>query len=198
MGRKRTNRVGERVGCLEVMGSAASRKDKLGYDLIYWSCVCTCGRIIEVANTNWGRTFRCDECAKAIRGKTRQLPPGIVLRNGVLADYKKSAKLRGYDWYLSDDHAIQLFQGNCHYCGVAPSTVLSTPSSYGGPRWEFVYNGIDRKDNSLGYIESNVVPCCKFCQYAKRDLLYQEFLDHLIRVGNHQINKATTEASIGH
>ena len=60
------------------------------------------------------------------------------------------------------------------------------------------YNGIDRKDNALGYVEGNVVSCCKFCQYAKRDLPYEEFVAHLARAGQHQLNQATTKASIGH
>lgn len=43
-------------------------------------------------------------------------------------------------------------------------------------------NGIDRVDNSLGYILSNVVSCCKICNYMKKDLSEQEFQDQCERV----------------
>jgi len=44
--------------------------------------------------------------------------------------------------------------------------------------------GIDRKDNSSGYVESNVVPCCEVCNKAKLCMGYEEFIAYLIRAGN--------------
>lgn len=46
---------------------------------------------------------------------------------------------------------------DCHYCGKK------------GP------NGIDRNDNSKGYINGNCVPCCKHCNYVKGDLSIKDF-----------------------
>lgn len=37
-------------------------------------------------------------------------------------------------------------------------------------------NGIDRKDNQLGYEILNVVSCCKICNIAKNDMKICEFL----------------------
>jgi hypothetical protein len=197
MGNPLKDMTGQKIGKLFFLQRAENRTSPSGQIETYWQVKCDCGNLFEIGRSNVGRTFQCDLCARMERGKNRQLPPGIVLRNGVLADYKKNAKLRSLKWLLTDDQAIQLFQGNCHYCGIAPNTVLSTPPSYGGPRWTFTYNGIDRKNNAFGYEESNVVSCCKFCQYAKRDLSYEEFLGHLMRAGQHQLNQRTTEASIG-
>jgi hypothetical protein len=36
-------------------------------------------------------------------------------------------------------------------------------------------NGIDRIDSKLGYVEGNVVSCCKICNSAKGDLTLAEF-----------------------
>ena len=40
----------------------------------------------------------------------------------------------------------------------------------------FKRNGIDRIDNALGYIESNVVACCPICNLAKRNLPVDTFV----------------------
>lgn len=42
-----------------------------------------------------------------------------------------------------------------------------------------VINGLDRVDNSIGYIESNVVPCCYICNKMKGELPVEDFLRHL-------------------
>ena len=38
---------------------------------------------------------------------------------------------------------------------------------------QYLYNGIDRIDNKLGYIKGNMTPCCKICNHAKHDLTFE-------------------------
>jgi hypothetical protein len=52
---------------------------------------------------------------------------------------------------------------DCYYCGVTPSQVVRRNDLNG----EFVYNGIDRLDNSIGYTKANSVSCCWRCNRAK-------------------------------
>ncbi len=40
----------------------------------------------------------------------------------------------------------------------------------------FPFNGVDRIDSKKGYEETNVVPCCKMCNFAKKELKYEEFM----------------------
>jgi hypothetical protein len=49
------------------------------------------------------------------------------------------------------------------------------------------YGGIDRKDNTIGYVVGNVVPCCIVCNRAKMDLPYEAFLAWLGRVTAYQM-----------
>lgn len=81
----------------------------------------------------------------------------------VLYEYKRKADGRKIDWYLSDEYAKQMFKESCHYCGIEATKNQR--------------NGIDRMDNSLGYIPSNCVPCCTRCNFAKCKLGYDEFID---------------------
>jgi hypothetical protein len=46
----------------------------------------------------------------------------------------------------------------------------------------FLRNGIDRLDNTIGYIEGNVVSCCDICNYSKHTKGYIEFLSWIDKV----------------
>lgn len=102
--------------------------------------------------------------------KGRLLPPGIAARNMILCQYKSEAKQRERLWNLTEEEFDQLTASKCFYCGRMPSTVRRTP---GG---EFIYNGIDRVDNNLGYISENVVSACQICNLAKRDMSFDNFM----------------------
>lgn len=43
-------------------------------------------------------------------------------------------------------------------------------------------NGIDRIDNHLGYILSNVKPCCGSCNHIKKDLELDELLNKMMEI----------------
>lgn len=58
----------------------------------------------------------------------------------------------------------------CAYCGFAP--VLGTDA----------LNGLDRVDNSKGYINDNVVPSCGVCQHIKGPQDIDEFIDNIRRI----------------
>ena len=61
-----------------------------------------------------------------------------------------------------------LSQKNCHYCDSVPSnkTRLHTSKTYDISEY-FIYNGLDRVDNSILHMLSNVVPCCRWCNQMK-------------------------------
>jgi len=76
----------------------------------------------------------------------------------------------------------QLCHQPCHYCGRKNKNSLSIKSrgKLGGyVVKDFRYNGLDRVDNSIGYTEENVVPCCAVCNRAKNSMSYDEFVEFL-------------------
>lgn len=119
---------------------------------------------------------RCRHCGGEIvrsyasvqKGPARcrcQREPVDVLPD-TIRGYAYAAQRRGLTWSLSPERARELLLGVCVYCDAAPE-----------PR-----NGIDRVNNALGYEEKNVVSCCKYCNYAKRDRSAAEFLAWARRV----------------
>lgn len=53
---------------------------------------------------------------------------------------------------------------NCSYCG------------------EYTNKGIDRVENDKGYTKQNSAPCCKICNYMKRTMTKEEFLEHIEKI----------------
>ncbi len=97
-----------------------------------------------------------------------------------LTKYKYDAiKLRGLEWGLAEHEARRILASPCHYCGAS--------SAY----------GIDRKYNHIGYTLVNCVPCCTFCNMAKRTHSYEEFQAHLLRISLFVNNKIAIWLTIG-
>lgn len=69
-----------------------------------------------------------------------------------LSYYKQRAGKSNIVWNLTDNYATDLFEKNCYYCNCEPGRYR---------------NGIDRLDNDIGYIESNVITSCTMCNIIK-------------------------------
>lgn len=82
-----------------------------------------------------------------------------------------SAGKRGYEFSLTHDEIKKLIVGApCFYCGKKPMY-----SEYIKDCGKIVFNGIDRVDNSLGYVSGNVVACCKQCNTMKSNVSLKKF-----------------------
>lgn len=101
-------------------------------------------------------------------------------------NYIQAAKKRNLEWKLSYQQFIDITQKNCYYCGAEPEM---RPSHH--KRWDFKFpmSGIDRIDSSIGYDDSNVVPCCSHCNQAKWDYTTGEFLSWLKRAYQYQFKE---------
>jgi 5-methylcytosine-specific restriction endonuclease McrA len=95
----------------------------------------------------------------------------IANRNAVFKRMKVQAKIRDLEFNLTREFVYCETQKTCFYCSEPPSN-RSVRSSR---KEVYFYNGLDRIDSSLGYTETNVVPCCYSCNRAKSDLSQSEF-----------------------
>lgn len=98
----------------------------------------------------------------------RSYPEQQGAKNRVLRSYKRQARNRKLEWSLSDTEALELFSKPCFYCNVEFSNnCKSNVKTY---ETSFSYNGIDRVDNSQGYVVENCVPCCRRCNSIKKNI----------------------------
>lgn len=121
-----------------------------------------------------GRKF----CSNACRALGMRLERGQATRNEVVGRYIRHAKDRGLEWALSDEQVDALFAGACNWCGEPPSNIGKRSRNHG----DFRHSGIDRVDNTRGYVPGNVVSCCFVCNSMKREFPMGLFLDRVRRI----------------
>lgn len=84
--------------------------------------------------------------------------------------YKKMAKDRRIKFDLSIDQFSELWKKPCTYCGQQINTI-----------------GVDRIDSKRGYTTDNITPCCGNCNWAKRLLSVDEYIQHCRTVALHNL-----------
>jgi len=82
-----------------------------------------------------------------------------------LQQIKNSCQRVNREFLLPDEMALKMFDMPCFYCGELPTTASKCQ-----------LNGIDRVDNFLTYVETNVVPCCPTCNYMKKAIEVKLFI----------------------
>ncbi len=114
---------------------------------------------VKLARKKWNEEN--PEKLKEYRRKRRNKPEEKFYR------YRCSAKNRGYEFLLTREDFVLLLTQSCHYCG------------------EIDKIGVDRKDNNVGYVLQNCVPCCKWCNFFKSREGYREFIERCKKITEH-------------
>lgn len=167
---------GARFGILTIQ--SLSHKDKRWRR--YYICRCDCGeeKIIHGAALTSGNTKSCG-CLIAISAKKRALPGCAAAINQLVLGYKRHAKDRGFDWHLTTDDVVEISSKPCVYCDTPPSNIKKGYDRSA----DLIYSGIDRVDSKIGYTKNNCVPACKVCNFAKSNMLIEEFAAWAKRIG---------------
>jgi hypothetical protein len=120
-----------------------------------------------------GKTVSCGCLFKEVQAdRWSGIDSSLAPAKSLYGNYKRRATKKAKAFLLTFAEFIDLTQQECFYCGKLPEQVHKGSASYRG---SYAYNGIDRVDNTLGYIEGNVVACCGRCNRAKDIMSAQEF-----------------------
>lgn len=159
--------------------SPSTRKNLTGS--IYWNCICECGNTHQAlgAQLKNNTVTSCGCVGKLKRAESLRLPDGEASFNALYSGYSRAAKKRGYSFDLTKGEFRTLVKHDCTYCGCKPSQ-FSKKSIF--PYGDFLYNGVDRRDNSKGYTKENSVPCCGLCNKMKGVLSVEEFNKHILSI----------------
>ena len=93
------------------------------------------------------------------------------------SDYEKRIKDHSTKCFYVPDITIDFFvktsSSPCYYCQMPPNVSESQTV------------GMDRVDSSIGYVQSNIVPCCSLCNRMKRDYDQLTFLNQCYNIIKH-------------
>lgn len=183
---KRTDFTGEKYGRLTLINFLEFDKSRRQI----YTCKCDCGQIVNkhLHSMKSGKTQSCGCLHKEVtseNGKKRTIGNGIAARNGLINNYKESAKKRKIPWNLTNEQFIEITSRDCYYCGIKPLQNKGTFNNTGN----YIHNGIDRIENDKGYEYSNSVPCCKNCNYAKRNMSLETFYNMIKNIYERHIRE---------
>lgn len=128
----------------------------------FFECICVCGKMFQarVDGIKSGAVRSCGCLTGDLISRKNRLPDNLGAINLVLRYYKQSARKRDFNFDLSFEQFEKLIYGNCFYCGSEPTLSKFRSSTKGRRDRELVYNGIDRLNSDLGYVNDNCVSCC--------------------------------------
>lgn len=88
-------------------------------------------------------------------------------KNGSYKIYMRTANLKNLDFSITLDEFLSKIESPCYYCGIIQ---------------EKGFNGIDRIDQTNGYISMNTVSCCEMCNYTKGNLDNIAFIKRICHI----------------
>jgi hypothetical protein len=113
-----------------------------------------------------GRGARYKKTPKSLERKSR-IREKILVKRGdpgfadkwILTDSKQNDKRKGRQNDLTREFIRSELSKGCSYCGDAQCRMT-----------------LDRIDNSIGHLQSNVVPACLRCNYIRRDIPFEAWM----------------------
>lgn len=76
-------------------------------------------------------------------------------------------KIKSKAMNLTEQERVELQRGKCYLCGTMKAI------------------GIDRIDSDKEYTKDNSAPCCRMCNFMKKDYPLDQFLEHVAYVNEH-------------
>lgn len=132
---------------------------------VKYRAICICGK--EKIVMARGKNIIAKSCGCKSKGnwkKGKRSPASeIDIYSSLRNSYRRDAVKRGYVFELTKKEFDELIIKPCYYCG-REKTGKQMYNNWG----LIEYTGIDRVDNGVGYVSTNVVPCCKDCNYLKK------------------------------
>lgn len=147
-------------------------------------CKCICGNeqthiASDVINGN-AKSCGCKkkELFKESKRITYEKKFQFPVEKKMYSSYKSQCKIAKKDFLLTFEEFKDLVNSICNYCGEPPSKLRFVQNK----EKEKPLNGIDRVNNEIGYILDNCVPCCTTCNFMKKMLTKEDFLNQVNKI----------------
>jgi hypothetical protein len=178
-------------------GQKINRLTTISYNKGYWECLCDCGNTTKVithylisGNTQSCGCLRKEKAKENIKSTfpiNTKYEPRITSARRIWRSYCEN----DIDCTLTFEEWYNISQQNCFYCSSEPKNKHNgfiskkDSSEYAKDNGWFIYNGLDRIDNTKPHIIDNVVAACWNCNCYKRCLNLEDFYK---QINNLKIN----------
>lgn len=170
---------GDVVGNLEIKGISGTSKSGIRL----YSVLCLlCGSVTDKRLQAIEKAKSCG-CMQSKRdrkaaGSGRKTATGTRVEiNTLISIYKSNARKRGIFFDLTYIQFETLVDSECFFCGdIGGNTLRKRGYS------DYNYTGIDRIDNNVGYLPTNCIACCSWCNRAKNNGTLANFVDQCKKI----------------
>lgn len=164
----------------------------------YMMCDCTAEYSLKLTNTlkNNGN-FMCRQCYAERDAANFDAHWGY---KSAFARIRKDARSADRVFEIKMEEFRYLCQQNCYYCGSIPSNLITYRGQNSFTFRYFMYSGLDRINNDIGYTRQNVVPCCIICNRAKNSMPFKDFIDWLNKLTDYRqrmVNEQAKQEEVG-
>jgi hypothetical protein len=164
-------------GNLFVLGPSRKVK-KYGESLwMFYAFCCTCGENVverEAKQLSRKSTKSCG-CIRFLQFSKDKI---LVAKNASYQKYVARSVAPNKNIDIDKDVFYKFFEKECFYCGAKPD--LKNDENFKNKKLKLT--GVDRIDNSIGYVESNLVACCFECNWMKQDYNQRDFIGQLWKI----------------
>src|SRR3990172_10920586 len=131
-----------------------------------WICQCDCGTIRKVSGNSLRNGSKSCGCFKPNRKYKSKIRSDVYAKEYcIYCRYRIEARKRNLIFNLTFNDFLELIFHPCYYCGKEKTNKQKMrDGNY------LFYNGIDRVDNTIGYLLNNCVACCRNCNVRKRSV----------------------------
>ena len=185
--------IGTTVGSWLVVGPVRLAGGTSKQRVLTVRCLCMCGSGVEkyqrCSLIRRGVTKGCTVCCVGRRGRRVGKSQGaakcpdrierVVVRQW--SSYTREAARAGREFSLTRERFAEPLLGDCSYCGTPAGDLIERGN--GVTRG---LNGIDRVDNSFGYVAGNCVSCCAPCNRFKAAMPVVRFAETVDRLHAHK------------
>jgi hypothetical protein len=184
-------KINDKFGILTVIEDLGKHpaKGRCGSYNLY-KCSCECGNTVDRFNFSL-RNRGIKSCGCLVKNNLEKGRQALIkfnklkrvsefhVENYVYKYYKANADRRKISFELSPEDFLPLLYEPCYYCGDKQTNEVMRHGDL------FKYNGLDRVDNSKGYLKDNVVPCCKTCNKMKNIMNQKDFLGQAKKIASY-------------
>lgn len=121
------------------------------------------------------------------QGTKPVLPCGLAAKRQVYNNYRTRAARISVPFTLTFEEFLAFTLLPCYYCGKPPSNLMKADIRNKEKGDDFIYQGVDRADNTDGYTRGNAVPCCPACNKMKGTMDHIQFMSRIMRIYKYSV-----------